>query len=423
MRSNFIWYNFIRLGLVKFTLFFFYKKTKLSNTHLIPKGKPLLIVPNHQNSFMDAILITTNHFQTTSFLTRAQAFESKFMDWFLRSLNLLPVYRVRDGFSSIQKNEEIFKRCVDYLGLGEAVLVFAEANHDPKRRLRPFSKGFTRIAFDAEIQKNWELDLYILPVGVNYSDHKNSRAYSNIVFGEPIKVSDYKQLYEEDERKAAGMLKDKTYEHVKPLIMHVPKLDQYPLHHLIIDELEPDRSILIDHELMNKRVEKIEGFATPENIEKAEKILSIKEKYKLNLRQAVGTHKTPPMVKIFAPLYFLVWLNNFIPYQPIRHLVDNVIKDPGFYVSIKYVSALFLFPTFYAVVSIILLLLNVPGIYVLGYFVLSIMSSLLFKQANLVLRNSKSAKKLKDFGLKNTDAYLKFQRDLEEMKQLRSQIL
>ncbi|HBZ37970.1 MAG TPA: acyl-phosphate glycerol 3-phosphate acyltransferase, partial [Balneola sp.] len=208
MRKNFLWYNFIRLGVVRTGLKFFYKRIRIIDKHKIPKGKPILLVPNHQNSFMDALLVTTHFYKTTSFLTRAQAFESKFMDWFLRSLNLLPVYRVRDGMSNIQKNNEIFETCINYLSNNEAVLVFAEANHDLKRRLRPFSKGFTRIAFDAEIKNNWNLDLYVQPVGVNYSDHQNSRNEVRVVFGDPIKVSDYKKEYEQDERSAANSLKN-----------------------------------------------------------------------------------------------------------------------------------------------------------------------------------------------------------------------
>ncbi len=210
MRKNFLWYNFIRLGVVGTGLKFFYQKIRVIDKHKIPKGKPILLIPNHQNSFMDALLVTTTVYQTTSFLTRAKAFHSKFMNWFLRSLNLLPVYRVRDGMSEIQKNKEIFQTCVDYLSNGEAILVFAEANHDLKRRLRPLSKGFTRIAFDAEIQNDWTLDLYVQPVGVNYSDHQNSRNEVRVVFGEPIKLSDYKKQYEEDERGAANSLKNQT---------------------------------------------------------------------------------------------------------------------------------------------------------------------------------------------------------------------
>ncbi|HAW80289.1 MAG TPA: hypothetical protein DCX27_11615, partial [Balneola sp.] len=344
MRKNFLWYNFIRLGVVRTGLKFFYKRIRIIDKHKIPKGKPILLVPNHQNSFMDALLVTTHFYKTTSFLTRAQAFESKFMDWFLRSLNLLPVYRVRDGMSNIQKNNEIFETCINYLSNNEAVLVFAEANHDLKRRLRPFSKGFTRIAFDAEIKNNWNLDLYVQPVGVNYSDHQNSRNEVRVVFGDPIKVSDYKKEYEQDERSAANSLKNQTSENLKPLIMHVPKLDQYPLIKIALDEMEPDRAKLANNQYMNQLVEYAEELRTPELISDAEYVIEVSEKNNLSIRTLADVKL--PMVKriLLAPIYLLVWLNGIIPYQPARFIIKNKIKDKAFDVSIKFVLGLFLFP-------------------------------------------------------------------------------
>ena len=405
MRKNFLWYNFIRLGVVRTGLKFFYKRIRIIDKHKIPKDKPILLVPNHQNSFMDALLVTTHFYKTTSFLTRAQAFESKFMDWFLRSLNLLPVYRVRDGMSNIQKNNEIFETCIQYLSNNEAVLVFAEANHDLKRRLRPFSKGFTRIAFDAEIRNNWNLDLYVQPVGVNYSDHQNSRNEVRVVFGDPIKVSDYKKEYEEDERSAANTLKNQTSENLKPLIMHVPKLDQYPLIKIALDEMEPDRAKLANNQYMNQLVEHAEELQTPELISDAEYVIDVSEKNNLSIRTLADVKL--PMAKriLLAPIYLLVWLNGIIPYQPARYIIKNKIEDKAFDVSIKFVLGLFLFPLVYLLVTTVLLLAGVPAIWAWGYFVISLFTSTMFKRANELVRNLKEKKKIRVFHQSDPEAF------------------
>lgn len=405
MRKNFLWYNFIRLGVVRTGLKFFYKRIRIIDKHKIPKGKPILLVPNHQNSFMDALLVTTHFYKTTSFLTRAQAFESKFMDWFLRSLNLLPVYRVRDGMSNIQKNNEIFETCINYLSNNESVLVFAEANHDLKRRLRPFSKGFTRIAFDAEIKNNWNLDLYVQPVGVNYSDHQNSRNEVRVVFGDPIKVSDYKKEYEQDERSAANSLKNQTSENLKPLIMHVPKLDQYPLIKIALDEMEPDRAKLANNQYMNQLVEYAEELQTPELISDAEYVIEVSEKNNLSIRTLADVKL--PMVKriLLAPIYLLVWLNGIIPYQPARFIIKNKIKDKAFDVSIKFVLGLFLFPLFYLLVTGILLIAGVPAIWAWGYFFISLFTSTMFKRANELVRSLKEKKKIREFHQSDSEAF------------------
>lgn len=423
MRKNFIWYNFIRLGLVRTGLKFFYRKIRVVDKHKIPKGKPILLVPNHQNSFMDALLVTTTVFQTTSFLTRAKAFHSKFMNWFLRSLNLLPVYRVQDGMSEIQKNNEIFQTCVNYLTNGEAILVFAEANHDLKRRLRPLSKGFTRIAFDAEIQNDWKLDLYVQPVGVNYSDHQNSRNEVRIVFGDPIKVSHYKKQYEKDERAAANDLKNQTSDNLKPLIMHVPKLDQYPLIKIALDEMEPDRAKLSNNQYMNSLVETAEELQTPELISAAEHVLEVAEKNKLSVRTLA---EVPiPMLKriLLAPVYFLVWLNGFIPYQPARYIIKNKIQDKAFDASIKFLLGLFLFPLFYLLISLMLLVVGVPLLWVLVYFFTSLFTSTMFKRAHELTRNFKEKNKIKKFRYSNPNTFKKLQAELDRISEFRELVI
>lgn len=423
MRKNFLWYNFIRLGLVRTGLKFFYKRIRVVNKHKIPNDKPILLVPNHQNSFMDALLVTTHFYKTTSFLTRAKAFESPFMNWFLRSLNMLPVYRVRDGIRNIQKNNEIFQTCINYLGNKEAVLIFAEANHDLRRRLRPLSKGFTRIAFDAEIQNDWKLDLYVQPVGVNYSDHQNSRNEVRVVFGDPIKVSDYKKTYEEDERRAANDLKNQTSDNLKPLIMHVPKLDQYPLVKVVLDEMEPDRDKLSNPDYMNALVDTLEKKQTPELIASAERVLEVAEKHSLTVR-TLAEVKLPKLKRILlAPVYFLVWLNGIIPYQPARHIISTKIKDKAFDVSIKFVLGLFIFPLFYLFFTLILLLFGVPSIWAWGYFVVSLLTSTMFKKANEVLRSLKAHKKIRLFEESYPSEYKQIKEELDQISEFRKTVL
>ena len=49
------------------------------------------------------------------FLDPSTGFCTAFMRWFLENLNMLPVYRVRDGMSSVTKNNAIFERCIRML--------------------------------------------------------------------------------------------------------------------------------------------------------------------------------------------------------------------------------------------------------------------------------------------------------------------
>lgn len=423
MRKNIPWYQFVRLIAVNFALFFFYKKVEVKGLEKVPKNKPLLLVPNHQNSFMDALVVTVNYIPITYYLTRAKAFKPRFIGALISSLNMLPVYRVRDGFSSIQKNNEIFERCLEYLAKGSAILIFAEANHDLKRRIRPLSKGFTRIAFDAEIKNNWDFGMHIQPIGINYGDHRHSRNHVSVVFGDPIPISDLKEMYEKDERQAANELKDRTAEEMKKLTMHVPKLDQYNVHRLILDDLEPKREFIADADLMNKRVALVAKETTIERIEKADKVVETAEKHAISIRMAAGLVKTSWTLFAFFPVYLLALLNNIIPYLPIRNIVENKIKDPAFDASIKLLLGLLIFPTFYIIVSLIIWLLGVPLLYIFGYLIISIFTCRFFKPAKDVFKHKKQRNKLQEFALQHSEEYKEFFDFITEFKNLRTSIL
>jgi 1-acyl-sn-glycerol-3-phosphate acyltransferase len=84
--------TYIRAG-----LFFYLKKIKIIDGHFIPINKPVLLLPNHQNALLDALLIATQTKRSAYFLTRAGAFNKPIVASILKSLNMLPVYRIRVG--------------------------------------------------------------------------------------------------------------------------------------------------------------------------------------------------------------------------------------------------------------------------------------------------------------------------------------
>tara|TARA_R110000868_G_scaffold294140_1_gene554732 strand:+ start:98655 stop:99926 length:1272 start_codon:yes stop_codon:yes gene_type:complete len=423
MRKNRLWYQFFRMTLVKNGLRFFYKKIIVNGKEKLPKNKPLLLVPNHQNSFMDAFLVATNAKPITYFLTRAQAFKNPLQAKFIRSINLLPVYRVRDGLSSVSKNNETFEECIKYLKRKDAILVFPEANHNLKRRIRPLSKGFTRIAFDAELQENWEMDLYVIPAGVNYSEHQRSRNIVQVEFGDPIHMKDFKNLYEKDEREATNLLKERVSEQMKKLTMHVTSLDHYALCNILIDDLEDDVLKLINPKIANENIAKIEAKLTPEIVEIADSVSRFAEKHNFKIKTFLGRKSPRTAMILLFPLYLFSWLNNLIPYQPIRKITTKTIKDHAFDASIKFLLGLLLFPSFWVIIVALLFLIGVPTVYVLGYFILSVLTVVLFKDANLIVREAKEKKKIKFIQNTFPEEFAEFKNGLKKLNEFRAEVL
>ncbi len=422
MRKNWLWYQTFRFLIVKTGLRIFYKKIIITNSDKLPKKSPILFVPNHQNSFMDALLVATHTKPFIYFLTRAKAFESKFQAFLLKSWNMLPVYRVRDGFSSVQKNNEIFDRCVQYLDRNDAILIFPEASHDHKRRVRPLSKGFTRIAFDAELRKDWNMDLYVVPVGMNYSEHLNSRNKVHVAFGEPIKMTKFRELYEQDEREAVTALKEEVSEQLTTLTMHVQNLDHYPLYHVVLDDLEYKQEDLIDPKKANANVARITQKMTTETLETGKQVYDISKEFGIKVKTVLG-RKRSVLFYLLLPFAFFSWVNNLIPYQPIRKLIADVIKDHVFDVSIKFLIALFFFPGFWMLISFILWLAGVPSEWIWGYLGVSILTVPLFKQFNLMIRESKEKKQLQAFKASNPEEYDTFVSGIKKLNEFRAEAL
>ena len=423
MRKNYLWYNFWRYMVVKTGLLFFYKNIKVVGKENLPKGKPILITPNHQNALIDALLIEGYVPGTMFALTRSGAFSTKFMNWFLRSLNMLPVYRVRDGLSSVTKNNAIFELCITYLKEKHSVLIFPEANHDLRRRVRPLSKGFTRIAFDAELKHNWELDLQILPVGINYTEHRRSRNDIRIVYGKPISIKKYKEIYEIDERKAANQLKSDVSDEMKKIVMHVPNLDQYPAMQVLLTDLEKDEKNYLDPAEINRKVKKLSDQLTSELVEVGKQVVEISNTHDLSIKTIHGRRRPWLFWLLLFPFYLFSWVNNIIPYQPIKKILQGKIKDPTFDATAKYMLGLILFPIWWLLVSLILWIVGVSSMYIVAYAILSICTSVYFKNANSLFVESSTKNRLALLKKEHPEAYQTFINGIQALNEFRQKAL
>ena len=91
-----IWYSFMK-NLVNLALNLYYKDIQLYGLEKIPFGKPMFFISNHQNTFIDPLLMVSMMPLNPSFLTRSDVFKSKIARNIFYSFKMLPIYRQRDG--------------------------------------------------------------------------------------------------------------------------------------------------------------------------------------------------------------------------------------------------------------------------------------------------------------------------------------
>ena len=131
--------------LIRAALWLFCAEIKTNNKSLLNQKGPLLIIANHPNSFLDAIIIGSRYNRRIHFLARGDVFIKKHHRFLLGLLNMIPVYRIREGKEFLHLNQYAFDTSVKLLNNNEAVLIFIEGVCVNKNELQPFKKGTARI--------------------------------------------------------------------------------------------------------------------------------------------------------------------------------------------------------------------------------------------------------------------------------------
>ena len=182
-----LFYYFVKYT-VRFASLCYFRKIKIYGLDNIPKNGGVLFSPNHQGAFLDPLLVGCNIKRSVTSLTRSDVFGGP-LQWFLDALNMLPVYRIRNGYANLKKNEAIFDQCKNLLSNDQWIMMFSEAAHHDEFYLQPLSKGSSRLAYEA--QEKSDNPVYIVPVGINYGHHRNPFCDLHLVFGEAILIKPF----------------------------------------------------------------------------------------------------------------------------------------------------------------------------------------------------------------------------------------
>lgn len=167
--------------LIQAGLWLFCNKIHLKNKRLFKIKGPLLIIANHPNSFLDALIIGSYYKRRVYFLARGDAFKKPIHRFLLESLNMIPVYRLREGKEFLHLNDYAFSRSIELLSKGYAVLIFIEGICINSNELQPFKKGTARIL--EGIQK-LNIDPTIHIAGIAFNQFRGIGKIVNLIVSE-----------------------------------------------------------------------------------------------------------------------------------------------------------------------------------------------------------------------------------------------
>jgi 1-acyl-sn-glycerol-3-phosphate acyltransferase len=370
----------------------YYRSFTILGTENIPKDKPLIFTPNHQNALMDALALLFSINKQFVFIARADIFKNPIIAKILYFLKLLPIYRVRDGYDNVKKSRDIIHKTTDIIKSGSAIVILPEGNHSGFRRLRPLKKGFARMAFQAEESNDYKLDIHIVPVGIDYDHFFKTRGSLVINFGKPVPVHDYYDLYKDNKAVAINKIKDQLSTQMVPLIVNIKSEDNYNFYNdlrviyrnhfqenIVNTNIDTSNRIQIDQYVVNAltHCEKKDSSGFINLKELTEKYSSLKIKYgfsnDLVRNNGIKQYRLLACMLsliITLPVFVYGTVVNILPYVfPI--IASNQMKDEQFRSTFRYALSLISFPIFYLIQSTIIFLIS-KDITVIVIFLISL---------------------------------------------------
>ena len=137
----------------------YYADVVIQGRSRVPARGPLLIVSNHPNALVDALLVSTALTRRVRLTAKATLFEHPLLAPLLRAVGVVPLRRAADERTAprresdaavpVTRNVDAFEQVRAALARGGAVLVFPEGISHDQPALAPLRTGAARMALDA----------------------------------------------------------------------------------------------------------------------------------------------------------------------------------------------------------------------------------------------------------------------------------
>jgi hypothetical protein len=315
---------------------------------------------------MDPLVIACFQKPIVFFMTRSDVFKPMVKP-ILASANMLPIYRQMDGGDTAEQNKSVFVECYHILKTKRSPLLFGEGITDDifERRLKPIKKGSARMAFGAMEYYDWNLDLSIQCLGLNYEDPTKMRGNLLIKNAAPIKVADYKNLYLTNTDLAIDQLTRDIEKAIQAQITHIENSEYFEFHDQIMRITyrgmhyeEHDKSMdILERQAYSKRLaDEINVLSKTQNQAFLQLKQSISEYFNLLKIQGIkNSHvyefATSGKLSNKQHFLFLILMWPFvligillmgIPYWITKRTVEKKFKRKVFWLSTKMVLGLFI---------------------------------------------------------------------------------
>jgi 1-acyl-sn-glycerol-3-phosphate acyltransferase len=163
------------------------RRIEVAGRERFPEDRPVLLVANHFNGFVDPLVITSALGRLPRFIAKAGLSTVPVAGFVLRRAGVVFVRRQTDeGGSRTGGNEDAFAECHRALVGRDVVAIFPEGTTHDRPRVDPIKTGAARIALGARAAGAERL--VILPVGLTFPDKVALRSSALVQLGVPIEL-------------------------------------------------------------------------------------------------------------------------------------------------------------------------------------------------------------------------------------------
>ena len=189
-------------------LHWYYRDILVQGAERIPRRGPVLVVANHPNALVDALLIGTSIPRRVLLTAKATLFDQPLLARLLEAVGVVPLRRAKDvstsGVASTPaRNAEAFRRVTDALVHDQVVLVFPEGISHDEPMLAPLRTGAARMVMAAD--EAGVRGLRVLPVGLVFEAKERPRSRVLVRIGEPLDIDTWRKANAYD---AASLTQD-----------------------------------------------------------------------------------------------------------------------------------------------------------------------------------------------------------------------
>lgn len=345
---------------------FEHKEILVTGQENIPKNEPAIFAPNHQNALSDSLAILLPGFEQPVFLGRADMFQNKIAARLLNFFKISPVYRIRDGKDSLDKNNEVFDTCIRILDQKKKICIYPEAAHNGQKSMLPHKKAIPRICLLAGERSNFEMDVKVVPVGIYYSHYFNYRRELHVHFGKPISSKKYYDILQQDgEAKAGQEFRKDIFRAVEEIVVHVADRKAYDLYDLAFELMRNDAFEILNLEKGLKNKVKAEKYIVDklasklandeelkqDKLQKARQYRRLQKKLGLKDRQLekgpIGFGQlllNMLLVVVLLPISLIATIIHGWLFYVVRYSYRKKIRDKHFYSTIAFGLSFFIFP-------------------------------------------------------------------------------